>query len=165
MKKQLRLILLILKKSAYLKIRNIKELSNNKEIFNGLKDEQAKDEYEIHNDDKKLFDVIELYFSRETLGLKNYAAASDLQRYAILYLEGGYYFDTDTEFPNLTSESKLSADYLELGIRVGLSEYIGKVSDGELTDLKSFVGGNDIIAGYQIIQYLKMLYFTLQVNI
>lgn len=35
---------------------------------------------------------------REMIGAKNLAAASDLLRYAILYLKGGYYFDTDTKF-------------------------------------------------------------------
>jgi Glycosyltransferase sugar-binding region containing DXD motif len=34
----------------------------------------------------------------EMIGAKNFAAVSDLLRYAILYLKGGYYFDTDTQF-------------------------------------------------------------------
>ncbi|KAF5301473.1 hypothetical protein FQR65_LT19208 [Abscondita terminalis] len=133
-------------KSANLSIRNINELSNHREIFNELKDEQAKEEYEIHDNDKKLFDLIELYVARETVGLKNYAAASDLLRYAILYVEGGYYFDTDTEFQSLSCKSKLSADHLDLGIRVGLSEYFGKVDGDRLSDLRGFAGGNDVLA-------------------
>ncbi|WP_342220758.1 TcdA/TcdB catalytic glycosyltransferase domain-containing protein [Rickettsiella endosymbiont of Miltochrista miniata] len=35
---------------------------------------------------------------REMIGAKNFAAASNLLRYTILYLKGGYYFDTDTKF-------------------------------------------------------------------
>lgn len=133
-------------KNTHLRIRNINELSNHREIFNKLKDEQAKKNYPIHNNDKELSDVIDFYFSHETVGLKNYAAASDLLRYAILYLEGGYYFDTDTEFLNLTSKSKLTADYLSLGIRVGLSYYIGKLVGERLSNLKFSGGGNDTIA-------------------
>ncbi len=36
------------------------------------------------------------YVSRECIGFSNYAAASDITRYIVLYTEGGIYFDTDT---------------------------------------------------------------------
>lgn len=46
------------------------------------------------------------YVDRETVGNKNYAAASDLLRYEILRQYGGYYFDTDTKFLFISQPSK-----------------------------------------------------------
>lgn len=43
------------------------------------------------------------YVERERVGSKNLAAAADFFRYEIMRQEGGYYFDVDTEFPDVTS--------------------------------------------------------------
>jgi hypothetical protein len=75
--------------------------------------------------------------NKELIGFKNYGAASDMIRYAILYTEGGYYFDTDTEFQKINPEkfkTSKSNDEIENGILVH--------SDGQGY-------GNDIIISTQ----------------
>lgn len=53
---------------------------------------------EIQGERAKLFQQC---VEREMVGYKNLAAASDFLRYEILRAEGGYYFDTDTYFPEI----------------------------------------------------------------
>lgn len=88
---------------------------------------------------------------REMIGAKNFAAASDLLRYAILYLKGGYYFDTDTKFI-FSEESKLVPEQLLLGLKanIGCSYSVidpnNKGHAEKLVNLSSVWGNNDIIA-------------------
>lgn len=84
------------KKMLGIHVRNINELPDRLQKETGL-----------FKSNRYLRKYIE-FINREMIGNKNLAAASDLLRYAILYLEGGYYADTDTLFL-LDKTSKLLA--------------------------------------------------------
>lgn len=66
--------------------------------FSIKKDEATNDDEEKPGDRSKHF---QSYVERELVGFKNFAAAADLLRLEILRQEGGWYFDTDTYFPNI----------------------------------------------------------------
>jgi len=99
-----------------------------------LKEGMGKDE--LYQSDER-FERFWNYVNREMVGLKNLAAASDILRYEILRQEGGYYFDTDTEF-ELDEKSVLTIDPLEHGFKK-----IGSLLQDKLHDM---FDGNDIIA-------------------
>lgn len=98
---------------------------------------------------------------REMIGLRNFAAASDLLRYAILHQEGGYYFDTDTKF-HITSNTKFTPDDLLFDFKVQgfyvirepventtdiiVVERVYELLQQENIKNISFFGGNDLIA-------------------
>lgn len=81
---------------------------------------------------------------REMVGFKNLAAASDFLRYEILRQEGGYYFDTDTEF-KVDSSSRLTPDCPVLGIKGNFEIRWGRNWDNSV-NIKELGGANDIIA-------------------
>jgi len=87
---------------------------------------------------------------RELIGFKNLAAASDFLRYEILRQEGGYYFDTDTQF-NITSKTKLIADCPHFGIKTNLTSIDGKTEKLDYNEANpryittGFKGSNDVI--------------------
>lgn len=86
---------------------------------------------------------------REMLGAKNLAAASDLLRYAILYLKGGYYFDTDTKFKfDKKNNHKFESEPLLLDFKTNIrcSYSVFKFNERQTISLNSINGGNDIIA-------------------
>ncbi|OGT47840.1 MAG: hypothetical protein A3E83_03205 [Gammaproteobacteria bacterium RIFCSPHIGHO2_12_FULL_41_20] len=90
------------------------------------------------------------YINREMVGLKNLAAASDILRYEILRQEGGYYFDTDTEF-YLDENTILKLDNVDYGFKK-----IGHLSR------EGAEGGNDIMAavpGHAILERALLLVF------
>lgn len=57
-------------------------------------------DYEIKRWDESNFDVNCCDYVREAYQAKKYAFVSDYARFAILYIEGGLYFDTDVELIN-----------------------------------------------------------------
>ncbi|HEX2548443.1 MAG TPA: TcdA/TcdB catalytic glycosyltransferase domain-containing protein [Gammaproteobacteria bacterium] len=61
------------------------------------------------------------HITREMVGFKNWAAASDWLRYIILYLEGGYYFDTDTRF-KIGILDKLIPDQPHFGFKINRND-------------------------------------------
>lgn len=73
---------------ANLQVRNITELLDN----------MKQDPFYQHED---RFEKFKEVIGREMVGFKNLAAAADLLRYEILRQKGGYYFDVDSEFPEL----------------------------------------------------------------
>lgn len=110
--------------------------------------------------EKDLFDSFWQCVKREMIGLRNFAAASDLLRYAILHQEGGYYFDTDTKF-HITSDTKLSPDSLLFDFKVQgyyviekpvenptdsiVERRVYKLLQRENIENILFCGGNDLI--------------------
>lgn len=80
---------------------------------------------------------------REMVGFKNLAAASDFLRYEILRQEGGYYFDTDTEF-KVDSSSRLTPDRPVLGIKGNFETHWDRNMDNSI-NIKELGGNNDII--------------------
>jgi len=100
------------------------------ELQNGMRGD------ELYQSDER-FERFWNYVSREMVGLKNLAAASDILRYEILRQEGGYYFDSDTEF-ELDEKSVLTIDPLEHGFKK-----IGSLLQDKLNDM---FDGNDILA-------------------
>ena len=76
---------------------------------------------------------------REQIGLKNYAAVSDLLRAEILRKEGGYYFDSDDRFTTMQkTESRIEPDIAPLGFLMGITI--------DFSRRPVFAGGNDILA-------------------
>ncbi len=69
---------------------------------------------------------------RELIGFKNLAAAADFLRYEILRKEGGWYFDTDTYFPELMPPSAppfpedLDTKNIEPVTQQAISQYVSK---------------------------------------
>lgn len=81
---------------------------------------------------------------REMIGAKNLAAASDLLRYAILYLKGGYYFDTDTKFNFFNIIRDQNRKWLIQSVL--LDEKYKLCADQFALGFSSVWGQNDIIA-------------------
>lgn len=81
---------------------------------------------------------------REMSGAKNLAAASDLLRYAILYLKGGYYFDTDTKFDFFKIIFDQNRKWLIQSLL--LDEKYKLCADQFPLEFSSVWGRNDIIA-------------------
>ncbi|MFZ0218909.1 MAG: glycosyltransferase [Candidatus Aquirickettsiella sp.] len=124
-------------------IRNIDELADKMQedsfyLENNLNEVANKTTVSPFFKENNIFNGFWQCVKREMIGLKNLAAASDLLRYAILYQEGGYYFDTDTKF-HLTPESILCSENNILGFKVQGAYAIEN-------DIFSFGGGNDLIA-------------------
>lgn len=83
------------------------------------------------------------------IGANNLAAASDLLRYAILYLKGGYYFDTDTKLIfDKGNEEKFESESLPLGFKANIrcSYSIYRIKGKQTIVLSSINGNNDFIA-------------------
>lgn len=81
--------------------------------------------------------------------MNNLAAASDILRYIILYLKGGYYFDIDTKFKfdqkdNHTFESEPLLLGFKANIRCSYSVF--NFNGKQTVTLNSINGNNDIIA-------------------
>lgn len=81
---------------------------------------------------------------REMIGAKNLAAASDLLRYAILYLKGGYYFDTDTKFDFFNIIRDQNRKWLIQSVL--LDEKYKLCADQFALGFSSVWGRNDILA-------------------
>lgn len=99
---------------------------------------------------------------REMIGEKNFAAASDLLRYAILYLKGGYYFDTDTQFM-FAKDSKLIAERLSLGFKSNITCKFYIINPDDKNHLEKKIklvevdGYNDIIVASPQHPFMKKI--------
>ncbi len=86
---------------------------------------------------------------RELIGFHNFAAASDLLRLEILRQEGGWYFDTDTEFPDINPPYPPSLNRnvdlrdVDSNLEWALDSYKSQYQS-YLQKLRDFNGGQDI---------------------
>ena len=74
------------------------------------------------------YKTLSSWINREMVGFVNYAAASDLLRYVILLLEGGYYLDTDNKLllekgKKFDEESRVSG--LKIAVPLGTDGVLG----------------------------------------
>lgn len=90
-----------LDKMLGIKVRNIDELKNRMEGENADPLYKGTDVNFPLPPGENLPKSFWQYVNLERIGSKNLSAASDLLRFEILRQEGGYYVDTDTEFPTI----------------------------------------------------------------
>lgn len=137
------------KKILGIQIRNINE------ILNQLKGDRNFFQSPVHFN--KLIECLD----REMIGSKNLASISDILRYLILYFEGGYYADTDTDFElgniiKLISNKLvpvMESDTALLGFKSAmiLGEYVKTAKSTNV----NFSGNNDLIASIPRHEILK----------
>ena len=147
--------------SSFLQIKELEELKH--EMKNNDFFSQKNDPDKIKDDiNKGAFTRSQDRYSdfwqcvdREMIGAKNLAAASDLLRYALLYLKGGYYFDTDTKFDFFKIIRDQNRKWLIQSLL--LDEKYKLYADQFPLEFSSVWGRNDILAAVPEHPILKMV--------
>ncbi len=87
-------------------------------------------DYEIIEWNEDNFDVNSIPYTREACEAKKYAFVSDYARYAILYDQGGIYFDTDVEVIRPMEDILRKGPYMGFEINPGKERRYGAVNPG-----------------------------------